>query len=254
MPAKRIRLTRSGSCPLVATVQRIRVPSVKSRKATVWSEVVRAYAHNRLKRRNRGVSAWHEVQQDDQPSECVYCLGCAQTLDHLVSIVKRGTGMPSGHGDTPFNLVPCCSACNSSKGQADYRDWMRRRFTDLPEKELSERMHAIDQFRALEPETDRFDPSEAADALMLVKRRLETFFVLFDRMVAQIAQNPDSAADALEDYDEAIQSGRSGSRSESSDSWVEQRKRLRRRTHPNPRRPGHESSGRRPSPRKPSGR
>lgn len=58
---------------------------------------------------------------------CVYC-GCENTtnnklqLDHLFSLV--GDKYPSGFCTEPANLVPCCSACNGSKGAKPWYEYM----------------------------------------------------------------------------------------------------------------------------------
>jgi hypothetical protein len=40
---------------------------------------------------------------------CVYCGDEANTVDHVIPMVKGGT-------DHPLNLVACCSRCNSAFG------------------------------------------------------------------------------------------------------------------------------------------
>lgn len=60
---------------------------------------------------------------------CVYCMtNPANTIDHVISIVCDGR--LSGYGNTPDNLVPCCSSCNSSKGSRKWDQWMLRKFGD----------------------------------------------------------------------------------------------------------------------------
>ena len=56
--------------------------------------------------------------------ECAYC-GCTPsrrkklTKDHLVPI--------SAGGETrPYNIVPACASCNSSKGTKDFKDWFMK--------------------------------------------------------------------------------------------------------------------------------
>jgi hypothetical protein len=62
-------------------------------------------------------------QDPDGDLKCVYCGGDAHTWDHLVGLVAkakfRGTGHQIG------NLVPCCRACNSSKGSKDWEIYLQ---------------------------------------------------------------------------------------------------------------------------------
>ncbi len=64
---------------------------------------------------------------DNNELRCVYC-GCKDSpnnklqLDHLYPLVdEKG---PSGYYTEPRNLVPCCSACNGSKGSKQWDDYM----------------------------------------------------------------------------------------------------------------------------------
>ena len=58
---------------------------------------------------------------------CVYCGGDANTWDHLHPLVVDG--MPSGIVPSQFELLPCCSRCNSSKGKTHWRTYMDRLVT-----------------------------------------------------------------------------------------------------------------------------
>jgi 5-methylcytosine-specific restriction endonuclease McrA len=53
-------------------------------------------------------------QDPDGELSCVYCDARAETWDHVVGLVKKG--VLRGFGHQIGNLVPCCKACNSSKG------------------------------------------------------------------------------------------------------------------------------------------
>jgi hypothetical protein len=68
-------------------------------------------------------------QNDPDELTCVYCAGAAETWDHLFPLVKDRDF--SGFGHTLGNLVPCCRACNSQKGNKDWEAWARSR--NLPE-------------------------------------------------------------------------------------------------------------------------
>jgi 5-methylcytosine-specific restriction endonuclease McrA len=47
---------------------------------------------------------------------CVYCGGPAQSVDHVVPLVRGGTNYEG-------NLVPCCRRCNSSKSGLLLIEW-----------------------------------------------------------------------------------------------------------------------------------
>ena len=53
---------------------------------------------------------------------CVYCGATPNTWDHVHPLVSNG--MPSGIVPTKIELMPCCSACNSSKGKKKWQDFM----------------------------------------------------------------------------------------------------------------------------------
>ncbi|MGH9490352.1 MAG: HNH endonuclease [Terriglobales bacterium] len=54
---------------------------------------------------------------------CSYCGGVATEWDHLRPLVSAG--MPTGYPSSIRNLVPSCGKCNQSKGNKDWREWMR---------------------------------------------------------------------------------------------------------------------------------
>jgi 5-methylcytosine-specific restriction endonuclease McrA len=47
---------------------------------------------------------------------CVYCGNRAQHVDHIVPLAR------GGH-EAPYNLVPACQPCNSSKGARLLAEW-----------------------------------------------------------------------------------------------------------------------------------
>lgn len=60
-------------------------------------------------------------QSDPDNLTCVYCAESAETWDHLLPLVRNRDS--SGFGHTLGNLVPCCRACNSSKGNKAWEAW-----------------------------------------------------------------------------------------------------------------------------------
>lgn len=64
---------------------------------------------------------------------CVYCdERPATTWDHIEGLVKEG--MYSGFGHTTGNLVPCCSTCNSKKGNKPWRKFISEMTIDHERK------------------------------------------------------------------------------------------------------------------------
>ena len=61
---------------------------------------------------------------------CVYCGKDAETWDHLVGLVKDSNF--SGYGHQIWNLVPCCTKCNTKKGKKNWKQFLK-------EKELNPR-------------------------------------------------------------------------------------------------------------------
>ncbi|MEI7465294.1 MAG: hypothetical protein WCJ87_08110 [Burkholderiales bacterium] len=62
-------------------------------------------------------------QNPDLDLECAYCGQVAQTWDHVFATVKDSKF--SGHGHRLGNLLPCCKACNSAKGNKDWLVFLR---------------------------------------------------------------------------------------------------------------------------------
>lgn len=56
-----------------------------------------------------------------KPGICAYCLQNGNSSDHFHSLVKDKK--PTGYITEISNLIPCCSACNSSKGSKEFNDW-----------------------------------------------------------------------------------------------------------------------------------
>jgi hypothetical protein len=61
-------------------------------------------------------------QDPEQELLCAYCGVAAQTWDHVFATVKDSRF--SGYGHRLGNLLPCCKACNSAKGNKDWRRFL----------------------------------------------------------------------------------------------------------------------------------
>lgn len=58
-----------------------------------------------------------EMLLEEFDGQCAYCLAPATTWDHIVPV-------SSGGETVPWNIVPACATCNSSKNNRDMFDWM----------------------------------------------------------------------------------------------------------------------------------
>jgi len=63
------------------------------------------------------------LQMDPADIRCAYCNDKSTEWDHLRPIIKDQR--PTGFITEIANLVPACGKCNQSKGNADWRKWMR---------------------------------------------------------------------------------------------------------------------------------
>jgi hypothetical protein len=85
-----------------------------------------------------------------KPSDvrCVYCGDKKTQWDHLRPIVTDQR--PTGFISEIANLVPACSTCNSSKGSANWRDWMLSGRGNSPSArgvaDLAERVARLETF------------------------------------------------------------------------------------------------------------
>ena len=75
-------------------------------------------------------------QTDLNDLQCVYCPSPATSWDHLVGLVKNS--QLSGYGHQIGNLVPCCQACNSSKGNKDWRLYLGETIADAVQRQRIE--------------------------------------------------------------------------------------------------------------------
>jgi hypothetical protein len=81
---------------------------------------------------------------------CMYCGEHPNTMDHFRPVVHNG--VPTGFGDDPWNYVPCCGTCNSSKGNRSWRQFMASASDrsplgrGIPVARIKERMEACERF------------------------------------------------------------------------------------------------------------
>jgi len=102
---------------------------VQRRKTTINHAFASALAPCDAYDEERLRSAMTALGQTDLDNlRCVYCPAAAETWDHLVGLVKDSE--LNGYGHQVGNLVPCCRECNSSKGNRDWRDFLRTAISD----------------------------------------------------------------------------------------------------------------------------
>jgi hypothetical protein len=99
----------------------------------------------------------------------------------------------------PYNLVPCCSPCNVSKGQRDFRDWMVRRFGDTPW--VASRVAQLNHFNGLMKPLTVIDEEYMTPMLTALRRRSGVFFSMYDKMISACADNPQEWVGILRQYD-----------------------------------------------------
>lgn len=101
----------------------------QKRKTTVnhaFASALAPYDHYDEKRVTEAMNLLGQTDMNDL--RCVYSNSAAETWDHLVGLVKDS--QLNGYGHQIGNLVPSCRACNSSKGNKDWREFLRSRITD----------------------------------------------------------------------------------------------------------------------------
>ncbi len=88
------------------------------------------------------------LNMDINRIECAYCGGQYSQWDHLEPIVKKQR--PTGYISEIYNLIPCCSVCNSSKSGTNWRIWMENETPQSPRgrqiKNLEKRIKVIEEY------------------------------------------------------------------------------------------------------------
>jgi len=99
--------------------------------------------------------------------QCAYCGAVASEWDHLRPLVKDKR--PTGYVSEIGNLVPCCGKCNQSKGNKDWKAWMRSTAALSPMtrkvENLDERIRRLEEYEHWSTPT-KIDFVAAAGAAM----------------------------------------------------------------------------------------
>jgi hypothetical protein len=127
---------------------------------------------------------------------CVYCGAPAETWDHLVGLVKESELY--GYGHQIGNLVPCCRACNSLKGNRDWREFLRSVVLDEDKRERVERvLGAYLQAFATEVDLARARTEHPAEweRYAQIKRQILDLMAEADRLAARLRLQVTSPAE-----------------------------------------------------------
>ena len=68
-------------------------------------------------------SALKTLGMDEEHIVCAYCGGPYTEWDHFHPLIKGKN--PTGYISEIHNLVPACGKCNQSKGNKDWKEWMK---------------------------------------------------------------------------------------------------------------------------------
>jgi hypothetical protein len=98
------------------------VQSMKSRKTSITNAFVSAIVPVVRPTESNILDSLRILGMTVESVECIYCGDKCNAWDHLRPIVlgRRPTGFISEIA----NLVPACQPCNSSKGNANWKEWM----------------------------------------------------------------------------------------------------------------------------------
>jgi hypothetical protein len=141
-----------------------------------------SYDEERLK---RAMAALGQTNLDDL--RCVYCGSAGETWDHLVGLVKDSE--LNGYGHQVGNLVPCCRACNSLKGNRDWREFLLFAIPDQPRREQVEQMLA-EYLRTFATEVDlsraQAEHPQEWEQYARIKRQIIELMAEADRLAEQL--------------------------------------------------------------------
>jgi hypothetical protein len=129
------------------------VQNVISRKSSITNAFVNSVIPTIQPTREDIERAFAILEIEPSDIRCAYCGDKATGWDHLRPIVlkHRPTGFISEIG----NLVPACATCNSSKGNAQWREWMLGTAEHSPSgrgvADVADRVARLDRYEQWRP-------------------------------------------------------------------------------------------------------
>lgn len=95
------------------------------------------------------------LEMTDATFQCAYCGNAASEWDHLRPLVKGKR--PTGYISEIHNLVPSCGKCNQSKGNKEWRQWIRSSAPHAPARrgiaDLEARIRRLEAYERLNAPT-----------------------------------------------------------------------------------------------------
>lgn len=133
-------------------------------KLNVWQKIVRHEddPHTQRLRREQAAPGLTSTQRSrllrkwkQQGRTCTYCPRKADTVDHVLPLVRGGTNYEG-------NLTPCCRRCNGSKGGKMVAEWrhghlLPPRTTPLPWRVATPTRHRVQRWAEPSPMFDLCD-------------------------------------------------------------------------------------------------
>ncbi len=122
---------------------------------------------------------------------CSYCGERATEWDHLRPLVLAGR--PTGFPSSIRNLVPACGKCNQSKGNKDWRSWIRGGAKWSPitrgKQGIEERVRRLEAFEAWA----RCEPVNIAS--LVPSAAWDGYWRLLDEVLAKMTEADAAAAE-----------------------------------------------------------
>lgn len=122
---------------------------------------------------------------------CSYCGDKCNAWDHLRPLVVDRR--PTGYISEIANLVPACQPCNSSKGNAHWREWMAGQAAQSPAsrgvgdmRARIERLDALERWRV---------PTRVDFAAIVGREAYERYWQELDRVIGEMERSQAMAND-----------------------------------------------------------
>ena len=100
--------------------------TLNARSSTISNAFIQTLTPWITEKEEKGVEVYTKYCEENNGcnfnmSRCFYCGAPASSSDHIVPLVSERR--PTGAITEIYNLVPCCSTCNSSKGNKTFEEW-----------------------------------------------------------------------------------------------------------------------------------